>query len=170
MTTNTSKQADQPQHLVQVLRDFDSAILITRTERGELRGRPMALAQVASDADIYFATSLSNETVREIEADPRVAVTVQGKLKFASVSGKAHLMRDRALIDKLWREGWKLWFPEGKDDPNLCLIKFDADEGEYWDTSGTRGIKFALRAAGAYVRGEKLDDTSQDDNAKVKLH
>jgi general stress protein 26 len=170
MTSNAMPRTDQPQHLVEVLRDFDSAILITRTERGDLRGRPMALAQVEPGADIYFATSLTTETAREIEADPRVAVTVQGKLKFASVSGKAHLMRDRALIDKLWREGWKLWFPEGKDDPNLCLIRFDADEGEYWDTSGTRGIKFALRAAGAYVRGERLDEQAPSDNAKVKLH
>jgi general stress protein 26 len=166
----TTEQVDQPEHLVQVLKDFDSAILITRTEDGALRGRPMALAEVEAGGDVFFASSLNNETVREIEGDPRVAVTVQGKLKFASVSGRAHVMRDRALIKKLWREGWKLWFPDGPDDPNLCLIKFDADEGEYWDTSGTRGIKFALRAAGAYARGERPDAREGSENAKVKLH
>jgi general stress protein 26 len=169
MTTAT-RENDEPQHLVQVLRDFDSAILVTRTPGGALHGRPMALAQIEADGDIYFASSLSNEKVREIEAEPRVAVTVQGKLKFASVSGRAHITRDKALIHKLWREGWKLWFPEGENDPSLCLIKFEADEGEYWDTSGTRGIKFALRAAKAYTRGERLDDKDGTENAKVKMH
>lgn len=166
----TTQQTDQPQHLVQVLKDFDSAILVTRTAGGELRGRPMALAEINASGDIFFATSLNNETVREIEADQRVAVTVQGKVKFASVSGRAHVMRDRALIKKLWREGWKLWFPDGPDDPNLCLIKFDADEGEYWDTSGTRGIRFALRAVSAYARGEHLEHRDASENAKVKMH
>lgn len=167
--TSTMQEHDEPQHLVQVLRDFDSAILVTRTPNGDLRGRPMALAEVKADGDIYFATSLSNDTVSEIEAEPRVVVTVQGKLKFASVSGHAHVMRDKALIQKLWREGWKLWFPEGPSDPNLCLIKFDAAEGEYWDASGAHGIRFAVRAAKAYVRGERLDNKDNRDNAKVKL-
>lgn len=166
----TTQQAEQPRHLVQVLKDFDSAILVTRAEGGELRGRPMALAKIEEGGDIFFATSLNNETVREIEADQRVVVTVQGKLKFASVSGRAHIMRDRALIKQLWREGWKLWFPDGPDDPSLCLIRFDAGEGEYWDNSGTRGIKFALRAASAYARGERLDERDASQNAKVKLH
>jgi len=165
----STQHNDEPQHLVQVLRDFDSAILVTRTPNGELRGRPMALAEIKSEGDIYFATSLSNDVVREIESEPRVAVTVQGKLKFASVSGKAKVVRDRALIQKLWREGWKLWFPEGQNDPNLCLIKFDADEGEYWDTSGTRGIRFAVQAVKAYAKGERFEQKDATSNAKVKL-
>jgi general stress protein 26 len=166
----TTQQTESTQHhLVHVLQDFDSAILVTRSERGDLRGRPMALAEIKADGDIYFATSLANDTVREIEAEPRVAVTVQGKVKFASVSGKARIVRDQALIQKLWREGWKLWFPEGPSDPQLCLIRFEADEGEYWDTSGARGVRFAIAAAKAYVRGERLDERKSAQNAKVKL-
>lgn len=157
------------QHLVDVLHDFESAMLVTRTQNGELRGRPMALAQVESSGDIYFATSLTNDTVAEIDAEQRVAVTVQGKLKFASISGRVRVTRDRALIDKLWREGWKLWFPEGKSDPNICLLRFEAETGEYWDTSGARGVRFALRAAKAYVQGERLEERDASQNAKVDL-
>ena len=167
---STQKASDGPTHLVEVLKDFDSAFLITRTSSGELRGRPMTLAELKPDGDIYFATSLSTETAREIEADPRVAVTVQGKVKFASVSGHARITRDKALIDRLWKESWKLWFPEGKNDPNLCLIKFEAGDGEYWDNSGTHGVKFALRAAKAYLKGERLEAGEPSENAKVKLH
>jgi general stress protein 26 len=170
----TSKQAEQQhladqKHLVDVLEDFDTAMLTTRTQSGELRARPMALAEIRPTGNVVFATSLSNETVREIEAEPRAAVTVQGKVKFASVSGRARISRDRGRIESLWKEGWKLWFPEGKDDPALCLIEFAAGDGEYWDNSGTRGVRFALRAAKAYVSGERLEGGDPSTNAKVHL-
>jgi general stress protein 26 len=164
----TSKQNEQ-QHLVDVLKDFDTAMLTTRTTSGDLRGRPMALADIQQSGSVLFATSLTNETVREIEKDPRVAITVQGKARFASVSGIASLTRDRGLIERHWKEGWKVWFPEGKEDPNICLITFDATDGEYWDNTGTRGLKFAVRAAKAYVSGERLESRDKDANAKVHL-
>ena len=165
----TTSEATEPQHLVHVLKDFDSAFLITRTAAGDLRGRPMALAEIEGDGDIYFATSLSHDVVREIEAEAHVAVTVQGKLKYASVSGWARVVHDKALIQKLWRPGWKLWFPEGQEDPNLRLIAFEAGEGQYWDMSGTRGVKFALRAAKAYLHGERFEGRDSTENAHVKL-
>lgn len=165
----TMSQPSEQQHLVDVLKDFDTAMLMTRTTSGELRGRPMALAHIEPNGSVLFATSLSNETVREIEKEPRVALTVQGKLKFASVSGIASITRDRALIERHWQEGWKVWFPEGKSDPNLCLITFDAGDGEYWDNTGARGLKFALRAAKAYVSGERLEGRDSQLNAKVHM-
>jgi general stress protein 26 len=157
------------QHLVDVLKDFDTAMLMTRTTSGELRGRPMTLADIQPNGSVLFATALNHETVREIEKEPRVALTVQGKLKFASVSGIASITRDRQLIERHWKEGWKVWFPEGKNDPNLCLITFDAGDGEYWDNSGARGVRFALRAAKAYVSGEPLEEADTQVNAKVHL-
>ncbi|MBK6532914.1 MAG: pyridoxamine 5'-phosphate oxidase family protein [Deltaproteobacteria bacterium] len=33
-------------------------------------------------------------------------------------------------------------FPEGKDDPNLCLVVLHPDEAEFWDMSGPKGIRY----------------------------
>jgi general stress protein 26 len=103
-----------------------------------------------------------------VEGDPNVALSVQGKAKFASVSGRARINRDRQLIDRLWKESWKVWFPKGKNDPELCIIEFDAVEGEYWDNSGLTGIKFVVKAAQAYLSGEEFRSNG-DENAKVTL-
>jgi general stress protein 26 len=167
MTTQTI--ADKREHLVTVLKDFDTGMLFTRTSAGQLRGRPMALADVQQDGTIFLATQLGSEKQKELEADPHVALSVQGKIKFASISGSATINRDRALIHKLWREGWKVWFPEGKDDPRLCLIELDPVAGEYWDSSGARGVQFAVKAAKAYLSGERLEEKDLDQNAKVQL-
>ena len=54
-----------------------------------------------------------------------------------SVSGEASIVADRAKIDELWSPAMKLFFPEGKDDPKLRLIRVRAESAEYWDGPGT---------------------------------
>jgi general stress protein 26 len=166
MTANTT---DKREHLVAVLKDFDTGMLFTRTDEGNMRGRPMALAEVQPNGNVYLCSSLGSGKQKELEADQHAALSVQGKTKFASISGRAKVTQDRALIAKLWKEDWKVWFPEGKDDPNLSIIEFNAEEGEYWDNSGVHGVRFVVKAAKAYLSGERYDDKDQDINAKVHL-
>ena len=49
----------------------------------------------------------------------------------------------------------KTWFPEGKDDPNLSLIKVSTKSAYYWDTDGNRMINF-LKMAASVVTGTNL--------------
>ena len=171
MLSNMKAQAetDKREHLVNIFKDLDSTLLFTHSASEGLRGRPMAPAEVQENGDIVFPAGLDSVKVAHIRADPQVAVGVQGKTKWAYVSGKASVSTDRAMINRLWKDSWKLWFPQGKDDPNLCLLILDATEGEYWDNSGMRGIRFAVEAAKAYVRGHKPDAQKMDENSKVKL-
>ncbi len=160
---------DKRQHLISVIDDLDTGMLVTRAADGELRGRPMAIAEVREDGELYFCAGLQDPKVAEIEADPHVTVQLQGKTKWASISGTARVVIDRALVDRLWKESWRLWFPEGKDDPSLCFIAIDATEGEYWDNSGARGMRFAIEAAKAYLQGRTPDGAKMDENAKVSF-
>lgn len=155
------------EHLMSMLKGFDVGILTTQTGRGEIRGRPMALAQVTEGGTVHLATSLSSPKVTEIAENPAVAVLLQDSKRWVSLSGHARVVRDRVLIEKLWSEAWKLWFPNGKSDPDLILIAVDVDEGEYWDNSGMRGIRFAIEAAKAYLKGTTVDHRKVDDHAKV---
>lgn len=157
------------EHLVSVLKDFDTAMLVTRTETSALRARPMHLVQVQDDGSVLFVTSRTNGVVKEIGRTPEVALTVQGKGKFASLSGRAKADGDRARVAELWQESWKVWFPKGKDDPDITLLEFDAAEGEYWDNAGVKGIEFVIRATKAYLGGEKLESSGDKQHAKVPL-
>lgn len=161
--------SDVRDHLIRVLKDFDTALLFTRNAEGHLWGRPMGLAEVEEDGSLYLSTDRNSEKVRELSADPHAAIAVQGRTKCASLSGFATVDTNRANIHRLWKESWKLWFPEGKDDPNLCLIRFDPREGEYWDSSGLRGVKFLMNAAKAYLSGERPERPGVEGNAKVDL-
>ena len=143
--------------LRELLQDFGVAMLVTRTAEGQLRSRPMALADVQPDGSLWLLTDRNSGKLDEIERDRQVNVTAQSSSKFLSFSGAAAVVDDRRKIGELWNESWKIWFPAGKDDPNLVLIKIQGDIGEYWDNSGISGIKYLIEAGKAYLSGTRPD-------------
>jgi len=159
---------DTQQHLYDLIKDFDTAMLITHGPGGDMHARPMAVAQLKPNADTYFATSIESPKIAELEQNPRALVLFQSSSQFAAVRGAARVVRNRALIDKLWSETWRVWFPGGKDDPTLCILKVDATDGEYWDTSGLQGLKFAFEGLKAIVQGRQAEK-DQMQHAKVTL-
>jgi len=156
-------------HLYELLKEFSNAMLVSRDPEGQMRARPMAIADLRPDADAYFATSIAAPKVEEVRNAPDVLVSFQSATQFASVRGKATIVRDRQLIDRLWSEEWRVWFPEGKDAPDLCLIKVDAREGEYWDNSGAHGLKYVFEGLKAILKGEKLANDKGGAHAKLHL-
>jgi general stress protein 26 len=160
--------AAKQERLYDVIKDFDEALLVTSAANGRCHARPMAVAEIRDDGDIFFATSTGSPKIVEIAANPEVVVTFQGRAQFATVAGRAEVVRDRDLINQLWSEAWKVWFPQGKSDPTLCLIRVEGRAGEYWDNAGMQGIKHVFQQAKAYVQGRPpLKDEKQ--NAKVRL-
>ncbi|HXQ69357.1 MAG TPA: pyridoxamine 5'-phosphate oxidase family protein, partial [Pyrinomonadaceae bacterium] len=61
----------------------------------------------------------------EVEGSPKVNVSFADpdKQRYVSVTGVAHTLRDRQKIDELWRPEFKMWFPKGKDDPDIALLR-----------------------------------------------
>ena len=53
---------------------------------------------------------------------------------FACLDGDVATDNDPAQIDKLWNNQVEAWFPGGKTDPNLTLLRFDIDSAELWET------------------------------------
>jgi general stress protein 26 len=160
--------ADRHEHLHEILEDFGSAMLVTHSAEGGIHARPMRVAELKPDGDLLFVTSLESTKVAEIAADSEVCVTFQSRAQFAAVYGIARVERDRALIERLWSPEWKVWFPRGKDDPSICLIRVDGRHGEYWDNAGAQAVKYAWEATKNIAQGKKpkIDDKL---HAKVKL-
>jgi general stress protein 26 len=77
------------------------------------------------------------------------------------LTGKANVTSDPKMIDEVWNEAMRVWFPKGKDDPALCIVCVRPFEGEYWDNSGARGLKYLFDAAKAYVTGTTPEATPQ---------
>ncbi len=165
MTTTASEKK-----LHDLLADFGVAMLVTRTAEGRLRARPMAVAEVESTGIVWLLTQRNSPKMEELSQESHVNVTMQSSTKFVSLSGTASAVANRTKIEELWNESWKIWFPGGKDDPTLILLRIDCDTGEYWDNSGSSGLKYLIEAGKAYFSGTRPD--VEDDpkiHAKVAL-
>jgi general stress protein 26 len=166
----SSPDSDHVKHFHDLLARFDTAMLVTHTAGGDLRARPMAIALVEENCRVWFFTSVSSGKVHEIETDTHVNVVCQKERDiYLSLSGTATLRRDRAKIDELWKEVYKVWFPNGKDDPELALVSVEPEEGEYWDQEGFKKIKNLFEAARAYATRTTPHTADAEQHAKVHL-
>jgi hypothetical protein len=50
------------------------------------------------------------------------------------------------------------WFPTGPSDPDIVLVDCEMDFFEYWDVTGTAGLRFVLEAGKALVQGRAVND------------
>ena len=85
------------------------------------------------------------------------------------LSGTAQAVADRERAGRLWRPDFKAWFPGGKDDPNLIMLRVDGIEGEYWDNSGTGGLKYLVEVGKALVTGTRPKADDPTIHGKVTL-
>lgn len=146
------------EELREKIEGIEIAMLTTEEADGTLRSRPMATQQVEFDGDLWFFTYADAPKVDEIEQERHVNVgyAAPDKQFYASVSGTATVVRDRAKIEELWNPIYKVWFKEGKDDPNLALLKVTATRAEYWDYAANR-IARAIDFARALVTDHELN-------------
>jgi general stress protein 26 len=136
-----------------VVDDFDVAMLVTYSA-DSIHARPMVIAQLDFGVGVILVTDINSLKMDEICANKNALLTFQSARRFASVSGELAVLVDLQLIEKVWKEAWKVWFPKGKHDPNIALLKFTAHEGEFWDNAGLQGLKYVYEAAKAYITGE----------------
>jgi len=168
-------------HQRKIIGAFDTGMLVTQLPDDSSRGRPMAIAKhgLASDSRhdkdglkanvLYFVTNRNSPKVSEVIEDSRAVVTLQDSSHFVSLTGMVCVSEEKGLVARLWSAAWKIWFPEGQEDPNICVLTFSPHSAEYWDNSGTKGLHFLFDAVTAYVKGEKIKTGDADSNGRVRL-
>jgi general stress protein 26 len=167
------KTPESVSHLLSLLREFDSATLITRSRLGSLHGRPMSIAHVDDDVTLWFITSVASAKVEEVAEDARAMVTLQSPSRFLCLNGRAELVFDPERIRALWKESYRVWYSSERD-PDIVLVRLTPFDAEYWDHSGLQGLKTVLQAARAYVTGQPIEPKPEltadsDSHAKIKL-
>jgi len=168
MSAPTQTRENDLEKLRELVKDIDFCMLTTVDEGGDLHSRPMSSnGDIDEDGDVWFFTKASSLKVSEIEKLPKVNVSFADpeNQRYISVSGTAQLVLDRAKIDELWRPEFKMWFPEGKDDPEVALLCVSLEKAEYWDSPSST-IGYALSFVSSLVTGKQPD---LGENKKIDL-
>jgi general stress protein 26 len=146
------------------LKDFSVAMLTTVTREGYLHARPMMTQKREPDADLWFVSAMHSDKVDEMRANPKAGVIYfrDRDNAYVSLTGDVEVVQDRDFLRNHWKEEWRVWFPEGPDQADLCMIKVAAREAEYWEPKGGK-----LRVMFDVARGAAMGQTP-DINPPVK--
>ena len=160
------KRQEAIRKLNDLIMDIDFAMLTT-IDGGALRSHPMSPQDFDFDGDLWSSSSSRTHKIEEVEKDNRVNVSYASPdtNTYVSVSGTAAIVKDKAKIDEYWNDILKAWFPEGKDSPDLVLLKVAVEQAEYWDAPSSTIVQLAGFVK-AMVTGESADG---GENRKIDL-
>ena len=132
---------DQADKLWDLIKDVREGMFVTKVPF--LRARPMGIVQKDFEGTLWFFTSRSSEKVEELEHDNEVCVTFANPktTDYVSMSGSVSISRDYRKIDELWNTPTAAFFPKGKDDPDLILLRVDVERAEYWDSKSSKMVQ-----------------------------
>ncbi|MBA2657213.1 MAG: pyridoxamine 5'-phosphate oxidase family protein [Tatlockia sp.] len=148
---------EEAKKLWDLVKPLETAMLVT-SEQDLMQARPMQLVQDKFDGTFYFFTEVPTEKTREVSQHQNICLTFScpKSQSYVSVSGKASVIRDNELIEKFWSPFIAAWFPQGKEDPSVALMKIEAYQAEYWQGKGSK-ITQLFKYANAYVSGHRPD-------------
>ena len=152
-----------------LIEGIEVAMLTVVEEDGSPRSMPMYTQPKAKfDGTLWFMTSRSSRKVHEIEDDQHVGLCYvdQKGQRYVSLNGRASVLRDQAKIDELWTPLHLAFWPAGREDPDIVLLKVEVDRAEYWDTPEGR-IAQVLGFAKALLTGQPYQPAK---NEELKLH
>lgn len=138
--------------------DIRICFFCTDLETVPIKTRPMGVQEVDSEGNLWFISSRTSNKNFEIGQDDRVQLLFSkpGDNEYLSVFGFAEIFRDKHTIESLWTPIAKAWFEEGKNDPDVTIIKVTPQDAYYWDSDTGKIVSF-LKAAAAAIIGTKPD-------------
>ncbi|MDT5271877.1 MAG: hypothetical protein QOH49_4063 [Acidobacteriota bacterium] len=161
-------QHDKVGKLREIVKALDICMLTTVDEQGDLHSRPMSNnREVEFGGDLWFFTYGSSHKVDEVGRVPKVNASfadIDHQL-YASLTGRAEVVRDRAKIEELWKPELRAWFPDGVDTPDIALLKVTVERAEYWDGSQSF-VAHAVSLVSSLVTGKPAQ---LGENEKLEL-
>lgn len=140
----------------------DSPFVMLQLDNDPDSAAPMT-AQLDRDGNhtIWFFTSRDN---RFAAMGPATATFVgKGHDVFARFAGSLSEETSRDRLDKQWNNFVEAWYPGGKDDPNLLLLRMDLGDASIW--SGETGVLNTVKMA----LGMDVTDTIKGGYAETRI-
>ena len=85
---------------------------------------------------LYFSTNTSSNKVAAYLKNNRGSVYFVDKKYFKGVSliGTVEILTDNKTKELIWRDGDDLFYPQGINDPDFCVIKFTINKGRLYES------------------------------------
>jgi general stress protein 26 len=161
------RKDDSLQKLDKLIRGIDIAMLTTRLSDGRLLSRPLRMQELDAEGALWFITDRNSHKAEEVRLQPQVNASFASAEHntYVSIAGRAAVVFDKARLTQLWSPAMSVFYPKGIDDPDLCLLRVQAESAEYWDGPGGLVGQALYLALTALTR----DPGSLSENERMRL-
>ena len=95
--------------------------------------QPMTAFLDRADSRLWFFSYKDTELAEAAASGAQVMLVFQQQPRlYACIAGDLRTDYDRGRMDRYWSSSVAAWYPEGKDDPRLTLMRLDARDAEVW--------------------------------------
>ena len=161
------RKDDSLEKLDKLIRGIDIAMLTTRLGDGRLLSRPLRMQELDAQGALWFITDRNSHKAEEVRLQPQVNASFASPEHntYVSIAGRAAVIFDKARLVQLWNPAMSVFYPKGIDDPDLCLLRVQAESAEYWDGPGGLVGQALYLALTAITR----DPGSLSENERIRL-
>lgn len=113
-------------------------VMLGLTEAAGDHMQPMtAFCDEDAPGTVWFYLRKDNDLLKRAGARAKAMFNLmKGQSFIACVAGSVTEDHDPERIRKFWNPVVAAWYPEGKDDPMLTLLRFDAEDAQLWVSHG----------------------------------
>ncbi len=124
--------------------EINVAMLVTQSNNGLLRSRPMMTQAIEEPNFIWFADRVESTLNTEIIQNTGVNLSYSDRSKgiYISLSGKAQIVTDQENLEQVVTKTASQWIPDTVKDPHLSAIRVEVVTAEYWCTD--KGLLHSL--------------------------
>lgn len=149
------------QEIKEMVQDIKTCMMVTISDGGQIRSRPMQVQEMDLLNQIWFFTSEFTSQTADVEQNLAVCLDFAdvSAQRYLSLNGYGEVVHDKEKMMELYTPVMRAWFPEGLDDPKLTLLKVVPTSAEYWEAGGGKvsqiiGIAKAVVTGTVYQQGE----------------
>ncbi|MDE6472230.1 MAG: pyridoxamine 5'-phosphate oxidase family protein [Clostridia bacterium] len=122
--------------LFEFIKKQKTAFISSVDEQGFPVTRAMLSPREIDGNHIYFSTNTSSKKVKQYQDNNKACVYFyeRGRFKYQGVTikGTMQVCTELETKERIWRFGDKLFYKQGITDPDYCVLKFTAQEAEYY--------------------------------------
>jgi general stress protein 26 len=138
-------------------------------DKSPLNSRPMGLQECDKEGNLWFLSNKESGKNMQIENDNEVQLYFMnnGDHEYLTIKGQAFIYLDKATIEDKWSVVAEAWF-DGKDDPDVSVIRVTPSEVYYWDTKFGKFVSM-INFISVIIAGKNTDN-SDGVEGKLQIH
>ena len=165
METATTKSLSEKEAIAKfqaLVNEVSICMFTTIDDEHRIMSRPMLTVNIDDDGNAWFFTNEYSEKINETSKDNTVNLIYSHPTKniYIHVTGSCRVIIDRKKMEELWNSHMKSWFPDGLDDPKICLLKVTTENAYFWNNESSKMNHF-LSMISSIATGDQYKETEK---------